>query len=236
MLNCTIFSISFLSFLRFPWEWRDPLLYPISALIEFVLNFWAVTTCACVLSLYVATCYLFMAFAEDIKHEMNDLNEICSAKGGPVQFKSKISKIIQLHSNTKQLSLSSVWNFSTFHHGNGFEFWKRWFKPTLKHSVQQLRILNLFAIWFVFVITNDSYISCWYVKLMQIFAIFTFRPVHDFTQIFEFILVFYFLWSVSTICSNLLSIQTELVEYSEFSLSLTFLKVFFSFFHSVSKR
>lgn len=106
--NCIMETVIFLlSFLRFPWEWRDPFLYPISALIEFVLNFWAVTTCACVLSLYVATCYLLMAFAEDIKHEMNDLNEIRRAKGGPMQLKNRMSEIIRLHSNTKQLSLSS---------------------------------------------------------------------------------------------------------------------------------
>lgn len=89
-------------------EWRDPFMYPIAVLVEFGMDFCAVITCSCVLSLYVATCCMFIAFAEDIKHEINELNEIRRTEGGSMRLKNKIPEIVRLHSNTKQLSLSSI--------------------------------------------------------------------------------------------------------------------------------
>lgn len=83
-------------------------MYPISALIEFGCDLSAVTTLTCVICYYIAACYMFMAFAEDIKQAMNDLNQIRRTKADPKLFKEKMSEIIRLHSNAKQLSLSSI--------------------------------------------------------------------------------------------------------------------------------
>lgn len=90
------------------------MLYPITAFIEIGINFCELTTCGCVLCVFIATCYMFIAFAADIKQEINDLNEIRRTEGVSTQLRNRISEIIRFHSIVKQLSLSSIWNHFTF--------------------------------------------------------------------------------------------------------------------------
>lgn len=104
--NNTCFPILFP--LRYPWEWRNPFLYPFSGLILLGLNLSAVMTVACVICYYVANCYMFIAFIEDIKQEMNNLNEIHRSGGTLTQLKIKMAEIIRLDSNAKQLSFNSI--------------------------------------------------------------------------------------------------------------------------------
>lgn len=95
---------------RYPWEWRNPYLYPFSGMILLGLNLSAVITVACVICYYVANCYMFIAFVDDIKQEIDNLTEIHRSEGGLLQLKGKMAEIVRLHSNAKQLSLHSIWS------------------------------------------------------------------------------------------------------------------------------
>lgn len=84
-------------FLRFPFDWRSPSGYLVAFSLEVVLEFFVCLNCAINLSFAVGSCLFMIAFANDIKSELNALNDTKNPK-------MRTHQIIKIHSTAIQLS------------------------------------------------------------------------------------------------------------------------------------
>lgn len=88
-----------------PVDWRTPSGYLVSFAIEFLATYYVVISCTCNVCFPVGACCFLIAFADDIKDELHDLNEYNQTKDHRTkEFYSKFCHLIEFHSIAKQLS------------------------------------------------------------------------------------------------------------------------------------
>lgn len=62
-----------------------------------------------------ASCWIFISMAKDIEQDLNAIGEIGKSKTDRMEFLSRLSKLIEIHSQAKELSEISIlfhFNFS----------------------------------------------------------------------------------------------------------------------------
>lgn len=184
ILNWLFTKFSFI-FYRFPIDWRDPFGYLIAFIAQTGTMFGFLVACSPALCLFIGFCWLSMAFVADIEDKVSQWNESNEQKESLTKIYKQLSKIIQFHTDAKELSTNGK------------------------------KLVSL---------------------IVQLIVILLFRLVYDFSDIYRFQLCSYYVWSVSTICSNLLSIQTGLVEYFFLTIIIKHQSIvyFFSFFRLIA--
>lgn len=89
-------------------DWKNPFGYIFAFGFEFMGAAYIMLTCASLLSQGFSSCWLFIAFADDLRSELSDLNKFTKHK---IKRKTKletyehIRKFFQFHSKVKELSI-----------------------------------------------------------------------------------------------------------------------------------
>lgn len=88
---------------RMPFDWKTPVGYAITMATQFGTWIFLLSSCSCILSFLVGVCWLFIALAEDIRKDIQNLNE---ERSNNAVLKTKLNDIIEFHCTAKQLSVS----------------------------------------------------------------------------------------------------------------------------------
>ena len=142
---------------RMPFDWKTPIGYATTTAIQLGTWIFLLSSCSCILAFMGGVCWLLIAFAEDIRKDIQNLNE---ERSNNAVLKTKLKNVIEFHYTTKQLSVN------------------------LK-------------------ISNENEINE---------TSFVFRLINDFSEIYEFIITGYYLWSISTIGCSLFLVLVGTVE------------------------
>ena len=86
---------------RMPFDWKTPIGYAVTISIRFGAVASMTCLCCCMLCFLGGVCWLLMAFVEDIREDIHDLNE---EKNNGSKLKMKLNDLIEFHSTVKQLS------------------------------------------------------------------------------------------------------------------------------------
>lgn len=98
------FRIEF-PFWRSIFDWRNPFGYIFAFVFELIGAAYLMLICACLMSQGFSSCWLFIAFADDLKSELSALNKYTRTKRKTkLQIYDQIHKFFQFHTKVKQLS------------------------------------------------------------------------------------------------------------------------------------
>lgn len=88
-----------------PVDQRTPSGYLASFAFEFLATYYVVISCTCNVCFPLGACCFLIAFADDIKDELRNLNEYNQSEDRrTVEFNWKFGQLIEFHSIAKQLS------------------------------------------------------------------------------------------------------------------------------------
>lgn len=105
----TFYSISHLAFWRLPQpNWHSPFGYLIALFIELAAAFAMLFSVLTIICLLVGSCWLFIAFVEDIINDLTQLKIDEKSNATDREMKTCFSNIIQFYSDAKQLSLNLI--------------------------------------------------------------------------------------------------------------------------------
>lgn len=97
-----ILSQSAFLFSRAPFNWRTPSGYLIVFTIQTITIVFMVHMSSCFMSLLIGSCWIVMTFSDELKSELNALNESKSINNQ--ELTRKLSNFVQFHTETIQLS------------------------------------------------------------------------------------------------------------------------------------
>lgn len=92
------------SFSRAPFDRRKPITYFICLLVEMPPIFYSTIQAACNVSIPAAVCCIMIAFANDVKEEINELDKLNKMNKSGAEIYRKLCNVIQFHTIIKQLS------------------------------------------------------------------------------------------------------------------------------------
>lgn len=95
-MKCVVF------FSRFPFEWKNPIGFFFACCIQLPTIFNCVLQIFCDLTFAVAACWLVATFTDDVKAEIDSINQPNGTQRSNVGFTEKFYKLIEFHSMTKQ--------------------------------------------------------------------------------------------------------------------------------------
>lgn len=92
-----------------PFDWHAPLGYSIALLEQAIVAYCACCMTSPVTCFIAGSCWLFVAFVEDITSDLCALNaEIKSTNANQMDVKKRFCEIINLYSDVKQLSGNAI--------------------------------------------------------------------------------------------------------------------------------
>lgn len=96
------------AFDRLPFNWQTPLGYLIAEISELVSYASLLLCVVLTLSFYAASLWLIIKFTEDIANDLELLNVGGTSDSSRMRMRTRFGKIIQVHSNLKQLSSNKL--------------------------------------------------------------------------------------------------------------------------------
>lgn len=78
-----------------------PCVYLYPYLLQLASLSYILLCCVYILSFLIATSWILIAFATDIKSDLNEINEVITDQ---IELKKKLFQCIKFHANAKQLS------------------------------------------------------------------------------------------------------------------------------------
>lgn len=91
---------------RLPFNWKTPLGYSIAFTIEGIVICGQVFSFVPLLSFFIGTCWLMLAFARDLTNQLTHLKYHGQTSRSHGQLKIKFNEILQMYSEARQLSIS----------------------------------------------------------------------------------------------------------------------------------
>lgn len=86
---------------RLPFDWKNPLNYLIALSLQLPCIVYCSLSVVCDICFTVSSSYILMAFAHDVKLDVNKVNA-----SKDVELKENLGQFIQFHSSAKQLRIS----------------------------------------------------------------------------------------------------------------------------------
>lgn len=102
------------SFLRIPFEWRDPYAYLVLCISTWLTTLCSLMSCVNCVSFAVAFFYFLDAFGEDIKLEMISLNDYNRLGVDSDEFYKRLCNFIEFHSTVIELNRSLILKIHKF--------------------------------------------------------------------------------------------------------------------------
>lgn len=97
---------------RLPFDWRTPFGYLIALFIECMAVFSIIQTTIPLTCFFIGSCWILAAFAKDITSDLSGWNVGRLLGQRPAIDKMRLCHIVQIHSDTKQLSVEKTFNSS----------------------------------------------------------------------------------------------------------------------------
>lgn len=98
-MNFTVFDH------RFPFDRRTfPKGYLLSFSFEMAFGFYNCIEAALIIQFLLGSALILIAFIKDIKQDLKSMNESLKNGMDPVQFQKRFNAVVQLHSDTRELS------------------------------------------------------------------------------------------------------------------------------------
>lgn len=91
---------------RLPYNWRTPLGYLVTLIIQTVASLSCILSIVPAICLLVGLCWLIISFVEDVTNDLNALNIGQNTERSRRIMKERFCSIIQLHMELKQLSIA----------------------------------------------------------------------------------------------------------------------------------
>lgn len=92
---------------RLPFDWRTPHGFILAFLYEVITDTVASLTYVPLISFFVGSCWLFIAFVRDITDDLFILYKNVKSRKNNIALTKQFCKIVKIYSNTKELS--EVW-------------------------------------------------------------------------------------------------------------------------------
>lgn len=104
--NIKILRISFTYhfWLRFPFDWRNPIGYIVVLIVEWLLMVCIVHCFACAFGLLLGIYQIMMSIGDDIKMRLYNLNEKYQIDGNCTEMEDCLISIVHLHTKAMELS------------------------------------------------------------------------------------------------------------------------------------
>lgn len=91
--------------LRFPFDWKNPFGYSIATITEFWGIAYALKLTAILHSIGLGMFLISIAEIKDIKNQLRQINKWAKAEENPIRILTKLTELIQYHSDVKELSI-----------------------------------------------------------------------------------------------------------------------------------
>lgn len=97
VLNEKIFHL-----FRLPFDYKTPFGFLLVSVLQFLSAYYFVLVTVFTLAFFITSCFTWIATVDDIKADINSLNEIVKSKGNGKKLKVKLREIITFNVDIKQ--------------------------------------------------------------------------------------------------------------------------------------